>query len=154
MPGHRAETPQSTTALYVRLPTDAAGKLDRAAEALRSAKKDLVNDLVARYVDPDTDAGLRQLRQLRASAFDEPGPMVVASDEPTWTTGEHSFLPAELPEVLTPAQAALLLQVDERTVVELAEGRKIPGRSLGGAWRFSRAALIAWLARPANVEED
>jgi excisionase family DNA binding protein len=33
-------------------------------------------------------------------------------------------------------------------VVELAEAGKLPGRKLGSVWRFSRAALVAWLATP------
>ena len=30
----------------------------------------------------------------------------------------------------------------------MAEAGKLPGRRLGDAWRFSRAALVAWLAKP------
>jgi hypothetical protein len=33
-------------------------------------------------------------------------------------------------------------------VIEMAEARKLPGRKLGAAWRFSRAALVAWLSPP------
>ena len=40
------------------------------------------------------------------------------------------------------------LQVDEAVVVEMAEAGKLPGRKLGAAWRFSRAALVAWLSTP------
>lgn len=62
------------------------------------------------------------------------------------TVGRHDFQPAPEPAALTPAQAAELLQVDERLVVELAEAGELPGRLLGGHWRFSRAALLDWLA--------
>ena len=48
--------------------------------------------------------------------------------------------------MLTAAQAAELLQVDEAEVVALAEQGELPGRRIGDAWRFSRAALMAWLA--------
>ena len=48
--------------------------------------------------------------------------------------------------MLTPAQAAELLQVAEDEVVELAEAGELPGRRIGDQWRFSRPALIAWLA--------
>ena len=48
--------------------------------------------------------------------------------------------------MLTPEQAAELLQVSETEVVELAEAGKLPGRRIGDRWRFSRPALIAWLA--------
>ena len=33
-------------------------------------------------------------------------------------------------------------------MIELAEAGKLPGRKLGDAWRFSRAALVAWLSTP------
>ena len=47
---------------------------------------------------------------------------------------------------MTPAQLATLLQVDEETVVELAEKRELPARKVGEEWRFSREAILAWLA--------
>jgi excisionase family DNA binding protein len=53
-------------------------------------------------------------------------------------------------EVLTPKQAAELLQVDENTVVRLADNGEIPARKLGKAWRFSRRALLDWLAGEAG----
>jgi excisionase family DNA binding protein len=62
------------------------------------------------------------------------------------TVGHHAFTPAQLPDVLTPVQAAELLQVSEDEVVELAEAGTLPGRRIGERWRFSRPALIAWLA--------
>jgi hypothetical protein len=55
-----------TSALYVRIPTSEAEKLDRAAFELKSHKRDLVAALVARYVDPSTPAGLDRLRALGA----------------------------------------------------------------------------------------
>jgi excisionase family DNA binding protein len=39
-----------------------------------------------------------------------------------------------------------LLQVDEKVVIELAEERELPGRKVGEEWRFSREAILAWLA--------
>jgi hypothetical protein len=56
----------STSALYVRIPSNEAEKLDRAAFELKSHKRDLVAALVARYVDPSTPAGLDRLRALGA----------------------------------------------------------------------------------------
>jgi excisionase family DNA binding protein len=136
-------TPDSpTSALFVRLPADQARKLDRAAHALGSAKKDLVAGLVERYVDPDSDDGLAALRALDAS----PRRVIVEADEPQLVVGHHAFRAAELPEVLTPEQAAALLQVDEHEVLALAAAGRLPGRRIGDQWRFSRAALVAWLA--------
>ena len=50
--------------------------------------------------------------------------------------------------MLSAEQAAKLLQVEEALVIDLAEAGKLPGRKLGKAWRFSRAALVAWLSAP------
>ena len=59
--------------------------------------------------------------------------------------GRHSFRASEAPEVLTLPQAAELLAVEEAAVRQLADSGELPGRKLGKEWRFSRAALIAWL---------
>jgi excisionase family DNA binding protein len=64
--------------------------------------------------------------------------------------GHHSFRPADLPDVLTPAQAATLLQVDEDAVLALAEEGRLPGRRIGDEWRFARAAVVAWLSGDAD----
>jgi excisionase family DNA binding protein len=63
-----------------------------------------------------------------------------------WSVGQHSFRPASELEILTPAQLAGLLQVEEETVVNLAETGELPGRKVGEEWRFSREAILAWLA--------
>src|ERR671923_404705 len=109
--------PDPTAALYVRLPHPEFEKLDRAAEALSTNKKTLVTTLVSHYVDPDSAAGLDRLRAIAAAqrrvAVDLP-------DDPM-TVGHHAFTPPPLPDVLTPAQAAELLQVSHDQVVELAE---------------------------------
>jgi excisionase family DNA binding protein len=49
-------------------------------------------------------------------------------------------------EVLTAAQLAELLQVDEKAVRDLARRGDLPGRKIGRDWRFSRQAVLAWLA--------
>jgi excisionase family DNA binding protein len=63
--------------------------------------------------------------------------------------GRHTFRPAEPPEVLTVAQAAELLQVEPAAVDELAAAGELPGRRVGGEWRFARAAVLAWLGAAA-----
>ena len=138
-------------ALYVRLPADEARKLDRASHAVGAPKKDLVAGLVARYVDPDSDDGLHALRRLGAEAPGAlPRRVVVEADDPQLVVGHHSFRPADLPDVLTPAQAATLLQVDEDAVLALAEEGRLPGRRIGDEWRFARAAVVAWLSGAAD----
>lgn len=135
MPKKVPETP-----LYVRLPSTASQKLDRAAEALGVAKKDLVAGLVAQYVDPDSDASLSALGAMSSR------PLRLAGSSPQ--LGTYSFQPYEPPEVMSAAQAGLFLQIEEHNVVELAEAGQLPGRKLGPVWRFSRDALLAWLAAP------
>ena len=130
-------------ALYVRLPATAVGKLDRAAEALGVHKKDLIAGLVSKYVDPDSRRGLTAL-----GALSQPRRVTVELGEPGATLGSYSFQPFDPPEVMNIAQAAQLLQLDDKVVRELAEAGQLPGRKLGNEWRFSRAAIIAWLSGP------
>jgi excisionase family DNA binding protein len=47
---------------------------------------------------------------------------------------------------LNAEQAGQFLQIKTETVIELADVGKLPGRKLGGEWRFSRTALVAWLS--------
>jgi excisionase family DNA binding protein len=146
-------------ALYVRLPVAEAAKLDRAAFELKAAKQDLVTGLVARYVEPGTDEGLDLLRELAGIVIEakrEKNPdgfgfgdrrrVVVETEADTMTVGRHVFRPADQPDVLNVKQAAALLQVQEETVTELADAGELPGRKLGGEWRFARRALLTWLA--------
>ena len=145
-------------ALFVRLPATAVGKLDRAAEALGMRKKDLVAGLVSKYVDPDSRRGLSVLGSLATHK------VTVELGQKDAAVGAYSFqpydspaLPAEAPpEVLNAAQAGELLQVGESLVRDMAEAGKLPGRKLGfgpgAVWRFSRAALVAWLAAPDKPE--
>jgi excisionase family DNA binding protein len=62
---------------------------------------------------------------------------------PAPVVGHAEFTPAE---VLDVAGAADLLRVDEAAIVDLATKGELPGRRIGDQWRFSRAALLAWLA--------
>lgn len=67
--------------------------------------------------------------------------------------GQHGFHPSPEPPVLTPGQAAELLQVDEQVVVALAEARVLPARCLGERWRFSRSAVLEWLGRGQDADQ-
>ena len=147
-------------ALFVRLPAAAVGKLDRAAEALGMRKKDLVAGLVSKYVDPDSRRGLSVLGSLATHK------VTVELAERGPTVGAYSFQPYDSPalppesprEVLDAAQAAQLLQIGEAVVREMAEVGKLPGRKLGfgpgAVWRFSRAALVAWLSGREKLERS
>jgi excisionase family DNA binding protein len=138
-------TDEQRNALFVRLTADQARRLDRAAAAVPARKKDLIGGLLERFVHPDTPAGLAALREL--AGHDEVRRHVtvdLGGDGPV--VGHASFRPAPEPEVLDAAGAATLLLVDEPAVVALAERGEIPARRIGDAWRFSRRALLDWLA--------
>ena len=136
--------PPLESPLYVKLPADAVEKLSRAAEALGVHKKDLVANLVTKYVDPDSERGLDALNTLS-----QPRRLAVTGDDASSPrVGWHSFRAYDPPEILNVEQAAEFLQVEQSVVVELAEAGRLPGRKLGNAWRFSREALVAWLAEP------
>jgi excisionase family DNA binding protein len=121
---------QQRTPLYVRLPTPEAEKLDRAAFELKTSKQDLVAGLVATYGDVDT------MRRV-----------IVETTEDGLAVGHAAFRPFSPPDVLTVAELASWLQVDEPAVAELAEQGDLPGRKLAGEWRFAREAVLDWLAR-------
>ena len=118
--------PEATTPLFVRLPRREADLLDRVAFEGRISKRELVTSLVQRYLDDD-DAGKPE------------------APAPEFVLGRAHFRPAEPRDVLTLEQAAALLQVDPAEVAALAEAGELPGRRIGGDWRFPRAALLEWL---------
>jgi excisionase family DNA binding protein len=122
--------------LYVRLPSAAAEKLDRAAFELKTTKQNLVAELVEAHLP------LASTRRV-----------VVESMDDALTVGHHSFVPAEALDVLTLAEAAELLRIDEQTVAKAAESGELPGRKLGGEWRFARSAVLRWLAGPGEEED-
>lgn len=49
-------------------------------------------------------------------------------------------------EVMTLAEAASFLRLTEPVVQRLALSGRLPGRVAEGEWRFSRSALLVWLA--------
>jgi excisionase family DNA binding protein len=110
---------EPTSPLFVRLPAASAEKLNRAAFELKTPKRELVADLVDRYLGAEDVVG-RVAPELRG------------------------------PDVLTLPQLAELLQVDEKTVRSLATAGDLPGRKVGRHWRFSRQAVLDWLATPAR----
>jgi excisionase family DNA binding protein len=109
---------EETVAVFARVPASAGRKLSRTALELGRPKQEVIAALVDRYAD----ALGEEFSVGRASVGGEPL------------------------EVLTPEQLAHLLQVDTDAVLALASGGDIPGRQLEGEWRFSREAVLAWLA--------
>ena len=112
---------QHTSPLFVRLPRAEAELLDRASFELKRPKQELVAE------------ALRTLDMPRGR---------VSFGFATPEAGQR--------DVLTASQLAELLQLDERTVRELAAGGDLPGRKLGRHWRFSRQAVLDWLAAQAE----
>jgi excisionase family DNA binding protein len=115
---HVRTTPSNlpTTPLFVRLPTDQARRLDRAAFEHGTSKRELVSDALVRLLDGETTVGRAE---------------VVRSADP---------------EVLTVEMVAELLRVDPEAVRALAREGGLPARKIGREWRFSRTAVLRWLA--------
>jgi excisionase family DNA binding protein len=109
---------EQTSPLFVRLPAASAERLSRAAFELKTPKRELIADLVDRYLGADDVVVGRAATQIRE------------------------------PDVLTVEQLAQLLQVEEKTVRALAAKGELPARKLGRQWRFSREAVLEWLANP------
>jgi excisionase family DNA binding protein len=55
---------------------------------------------------------------------------------------------SEIPrkEIMTPREAADYLSIHVRTIYRLAKNGEIPGRKVGGSWRFKKGALDEWLS--------
>jgi len=49
-------------------------------------------------------------------------------------------------DILTASQVACLLQVHPRTVYKLAKQGALPGRKLGGGWRFSKSEIMLMIS--------
>jgi excisionase family DNA binding protein len=95
-------------------------------------------------------AGLAERLDQAASDLRRPKQELVAAalGDEDWALGRAELLPAErpAPEVLTVEQLAALLQLEVDAVRRLAARGELPGRKVGGHWRFSRQAVLEWLA--------
>lgn len=56
----------------------------------------------------------------------------------------------QIREIMTPREAAEYLSVHVRTIYRLAKNGDIPGRKVGGSWRFKKDALDEWLSWRGN----
>jgi excisionase family DNA binding protein len=59
---------------------------------------------------------------------------------------------ADEERLLTLAELASYLHMGQKTVLKLAEAKKIPGRLIDREWRFRRASIDSWLA--SQTEEE
>ena len=108
------------TPLFVRLPKTQAAALDRLADTSGRSKQHLVSEFLAeRLMTP----------VLQMGRVDIVNGNDVAADE-----------------VLTLDQTAALLKVAADAVKTRAERGDLPGRCFGDQWRFSRTAVLGWLA--------
>jgi len=107
--------PSEHTPLYVRLSAEPTRRLDRAVAVSGKSKRQLVDEAVR---DHFTDDGL-----------------VVG----------RVALREDVPEVLTLNEAAALLRLDSSALERAARDGEVPARRVAGRWRFSKAALLAWL---------
>jgi excisionase family DNA binding protein len=77
---------------------------------------------------------------------------------PAWLSGgggDHKVraMPAADDErLLTLAELANYLHMGQKTVLRLAEAKKIPGRLIDREWRFRRASIDSWLALQSEDE--
>ena len=56
--------------------------------------------------------------------------------------------------VMTVQETCAYLRLAQSTVYKLAQAGKLPGRKIGGTWRFSRPVLTKWLENTqAGTEE-
>ncbi|MDP8927935.1 MAG: helix-turn-helix domain-containing protein [Actinomycetota bacterium] len=56
-------------------------------------------------------------------------------------------------DVLTAEEAAEYLAVSVKTIRQLARAGRLPGRHVGKEWRFSRKALLDWLAESSSEDD-
>jgi excisionase family DNA binding protein len=108
--------PTDTSPLFVRLPDADAQQLERAVAASGKSKRQLVSEAVREHLSDDGLVVGRASVQERGD------------------------------EVLTAAETAALLKLEEPVVLAAAESGEIPCRRVGGHWRFSRESVLAWLA--------
>ena len=114
---------EETSALFVRVPARQAEVLDRVAFELKRPKRAIVSALLATL---ETNPARPVLGH---AGFDAPA----AGDDDR--------------EVLDLNQLAAYLGVDVTVIRKLADDGELPGRQLGGEWRFARGAVLDWLAR-------
>jgi excisionase family DNA binding protein len=111
------------TPVFVRLPRDQAAALDRLANQSGRAKQHVVSELVAQALTPP-----------------KPEPFSMGRVELSSTPETRHD------EVLTLDEVALLLKLSPDAVQARAEAGDLPARRFGQDWRFSRLAVLTWLA--------
>src|SRR3989442_4648555 len=57
-------------------------------------------------------------------------------------------------KLFTAREIAVYMQMNERTVLKLAQAGELPGAQVGGQWRFRRDVIDAWLVERMGVSSD
>jgi excisionase family DNA binding protein len=57
-------------------------------------------------------------------------------------------------EIMTPREVAEYLSIHVRTIYRLVKQGDIPGRKIGGSWRFKKDALDEWLSGRENQSQE
>lgn len=58
-----------------------------------------------------------------------------------------------MPDILTLREAAAFLRLSERSLYDLARGRRVPAALIGGKWLFPKALLERWLNAQADPRD-
>ncbi|HXE80837.1 MAG TPA: helix-turn-helix domain-containing protein [Vicinamibacterales bacterium] len=111
------------TPVFIRLPRDQAAALDRLADRSGRSKQHVVSELVG-----------------QALAAPRPLPLALGRVELS------SAVDTRTDEVLMLDEVASLLKLSAAAVRRRAESGDLPGRRFGSEWRFSKLAVLAWLA--------
>ena len=56
-------------------------------------------------------------------------------------------------DIITIKEVAEYLRIKEKTVYDLAAKGKIPGFKVGGAWRFDKADIDAWIEKQKKAQK-
>jgi excisionase family DNA binding protein len=64
---------------------------------------------------------------------------------PIFPLDKPTFMASRQPEIMTLPEVADYLKVAERTLYRLAASKKIPAFKVGGAWRFTKSDIEAWI---------
>lgn len=83
----------------------------------------------------------QQQMQMQQQQMQQP-----AAPTPPTPPAPAASTPAAMPDVMTPAQAAVFLQVTEADVVAAIESGDLKARKIGSAYRISKEALQTFLA--------
>jgi excisionase family DNA binding protein len=109
--------------LFIRLPREQAAALDRLAGQSGRSKQHVVSELVGHALAPP-----------------KPGPPALGRVEVATAVDNR------IDEVLTLDEVASVLKLPAAAVRQRAEEGDLPARRFGNEWRFSKLAVLAWLA--------